>query len=62
MLLTISKSPILRNADDGHTFYLIDKGLAMKISSSYGDPDSWRMEYDLYASDYATVGHRDFPG
>jgi len=35
MLKAISKSPILRNADDGHTFHLIDKGLAMEISSSY---------------------------
>lgn len=35
MLSAISKSPILRNADDGHTFYLIDKGLAMEISSTY---------------------------
>ncbi len=35
MLAAISKSPILRNADDGHTFHLIDKGLAMEISSSY---------------------------
>ncbi len=35
MLSAISKSPILRNADDGNTFHLIDKGLAMEISSSY---------------------------
>jgi len=35
MLTAISKSPILRNADDGQTFHLIDKGLAMEISSSY---------------------------
>ncbi|MNE68970.1 nicotinic acid mononucleotide adenylyltransferase [compost metagenome] len=35
MLSAISKSPILRNADDSHTFHLIDKGLAMEISSSY---------------------------
>ncbi|BFH63122.1 MULTISPECIES: nicotinate (nicotinamide) nucleotide adenylyltransferase [Paenibacillus] len=35
MLAAISRSPILRNADDGHTFHLIDKGLAMEISSSY---------------------------
>ncbi|MFW5434676.1 nicotinate (nicotinamide) nucleotide adenylyltransferase [Paenibacillus apiarius] len=35
MLSAISKSPILRNADDGRTFHLIDKGLAMEISSSY---------------------------
>ncbi|MOA30853.1 Nicotinate-nucleotide adenylyltransferase [compost metagenome] len=35
MLSAISKSPILRNADDGHTFHLMDKGLAMEISSSY---------------------------
>ncbi|RIX50100.1 nicotinate (nicotinamide) nucleotide adenylyltransferase [Paenibacillus nanensis] len=35
MLAAISKSPILRNADDGQTFHLIDKGLAMEISSSY---------------------------
>ncbi|WMT42321.1 nicotinate-nucleotide adenylyltransferase [Paenibacillus sp. D2_2] len=35
MLSAISKSPILRNADDGQTFHLIDKGLAMEISSTY---------------------------
>ncbi|MCM3783728.1 nicotinate (nicotinamide) nucleotide adenylyltransferase [Neobacillus mesonae] len=35
MLSAISKSPILRNNDDGYTFHLIDKGLAMEISSSY---------------------------
>ncbi|GIO29163.1 MULTISPECIES: nicotinate (nicotinamide) nucleotide adenylyltransferase [Paenibacillus] len=35
MLTAISKSPILRNSDDGQTFHLIDKGLAMEISSSY---------------------------
>ncbi|GIO85740.1 putative nicotinate-nucleotide adenylyltransferase [Paenibacillus faecis] len=35
MLSAISRSPILRNADDGQTFHLIDKGLAMEISSSY---------------------------
>lgn len=35
MLTAISKSPILRNVDDGQTFHLIDKGLAMEISSSY---------------------------
>ncbi|MDQ0232518.1 nicotinate (nicotinamide) nucleotide adenylyltransferase [Metabacillus malikii] len=35
MLKTISSSPILRNNDDGETFHLIDKGLAMEISSSY---------------------------
>lgn len=35
MLAAISKSPILRNADDGNTFHLIDKGLAMEISSTY---------------------------
>ncbi|TVY04211.1 nicotinate (nicotinamide) nucleotide adenylyltransferase [Cohnella terricola] len=35
MLSAISKSPILRNADDGQTFHLIDKGLAMEISSRY---------------------------
>ncbi len=34
MLSTISRSPILRNHDDGR-FHLIDKGLAMEISSSY---------------------------
>lgn len=34
MLKTISKSPLLRNADDGR-FHLVDKGLAMEISSSY---------------------------
>ena len=35
MLTTISRSPILRNHDDGTTFHLVDKGLAMEISSSY---------------------------
>ncbi|MCM3040602.1 nicotinate (nicotinamide) nucleotide adenylyltransferase [Paenibacillus motobuensis] len=35
MLSAISKSPILRNSDDGQTFHLIDKGLAMEISSTY---------------------------
>lgn len=35
MLKAISKSPILRNNDNGNTFHLIDKGLAMEISSSY---------------------------
>ncbi|PLR66501.1 MULTISPECIES: nicotinate (nicotinamide) nucleotide adenylyltransferase [Bacillaceae] len=35
MLRTISRSPILRNHDDGTTFHLIDKGLAMEISSTY---------------------------
>ncbi len=35
MLSTIGKSGILRNHDDGSTFHLIDKGLAMDISSSY---------------------------
>ena len=35
MLAAIAKSPILRNADDGQTFHLIDKGLAMEISSTY---------------------------
>lgn len=34
MLKTISKSPLLRNADDGR-FHLVDKGLAMEISSTY---------------------------
>ncbi|MBO1510167.1 nicotinate (nicotinamide) nucleotide adenylyltransferase [Metabacillus bambusae] len=35
MLKAISSSPILRNHDDGETFHLIDKGLAMEISSTY---------------------------
>lgn len=35
MLSVIARSPILRNADDGQTFHLIDKGLAMEISSTY---------------------------
>ncbi|MGD6796150.1 nicotinate (nicotinamide) nucleotide adenylyltransferase [Metabacillus indicus] len=35
MLRTISRSPLLRNHDDGSTFHLIDKGLAMEISSTY---------------------------
>jgi nicotinate-nucleotide adenylyltransferase len=34
MLKTISASPLLRNADDGR-FHLVDKGLAMEISSTY---------------------------
>jgi len=34
MLAVISRSPLLRNTDDGR-FHLIDKGLAMEISSSY---------------------------
>jgi len=34
ILSTISKSPILRNHDDGR-FQLLDKGLAMEISSTY---------------------------
>lgn len=35
MVKAISTSPILRNNDDGGTFHLLDKGLAMEISSSY---------------------------
>ncbi|SFC00065.1 nicotinate-nucleotide adenylyltransferase [Bacillus sp. OV322] len=35
MLKVISKSPLLRNYDNGSTFHLIDKGLSMEISSSY---------------------------
>lgn len=35
MLSTISRSAILRNNDDGSTFHLVDKGLAMEISSTY---------------------------
>lgn len=35
MLKSISSSPILRNNDNGETFHLIDKGLAMEISSTY---------------------------
>ena len=34
MLKTIAQSPLLRNADDGR-FHLVDKGLAMEISSTY---------------------------
>lgn len=34
MLQTISRSPMLRNHDDGR-FQLLDKGLAMEISSTY---------------------------
>jgi nicotinate-nucleotide adenylyltransferase len=34
MLETIAKSPLLRNHDDGR-FHLLDKGLAMDISSTY---------------------------
>ena len=35
MLQAISKSPILRNNDDGTRFHLLDKGLSMEISSTY---------------------------
>ena len=35
MLKAISASPLLRNNDDGSTFHLIDKGIAMEISSTY---------------------------
>ena len=35
MLKIISRSPLLRNYDDGNTFHLIDKGLSMEISSTY---------------------------
>ncbi|MEK3952176.1 nicotinate (nicotinamide) nucleotide adenylyltransferase [Psychrobacillus sp. FSL K6-1464] len=35
MLKAISGSPLLRNNDDGSTFHLIDKGIAMEISSTY---------------------------
>lgn len=35
MLKAISSSPLLRNNDDGSTFHLIDKGIAMEISSTY---------------------------
>lgn len=35
MLSVIGRSPILRHADDGQTFHLVDKGLAMEISSTY---------------------------
>lgn len=35
MLQAISKSPVLRNNDDGDTFHLLDKGLSMEISSTY---------------------------
>ncbi|MFD2115219.1 nicotinate (nicotinamide) nucleotide adenylyltransferase [Paenibacillus yanchengensis] len=35
MLTAISRSPILRNADDGQTFHLIDKGIALEISSTF---------------------------
>jgi len=34
MLETIAKSPLLRNYDDGR-FQMLDKGLAMEISSTY---------------------------
>ncbi|MCG3056351.1 hypothetical protein KZ287_29730, partial [Escherichia coli] len=34
MLQAISRSPLLRNYDDGR-FQLLDKGLAMEISSTY---------------------------
>ncbi|MHA6261028.1 nicotinate (nicotinamide) nucleotide adenylyltransferase [Sporosarcina sp. CAU 1771] len=35
MLQAISKSPVLRNNDNGDTFQLLDKGLSMEISSTY---------------------------
>lgn len=35
MLKAISKSPVLRNNDDGTKYHLLDKGLAMEISSTY---------------------------
>lgn len=35
MLSVIAKSPMLRNHDDGDRFQLVDKGLAMEISSTY---------------------------
>lgn len=35
MLAVIARSPILRNADDGQTFHLVDKGLAMETSSTF---------------------------
>lgn len=35
MLKTIGRAPVLRNNDNGSTFHLIDKGLAMEISSTY---------------------------
>ena len=35
MLKVISACPLLRNNDDGSTFHLIDKGIAMEISSTY---------------------------
>lgn len=34
-LKTISKSPLLRKYHDGSRFHLVDKGIAMEISSSY---------------------------
>lgn len=66
MLKTISSSAVLRNNDDGLTFHLIDKGLAMEISSTYireefkmgGEPRyllpencyNYILENDLYKS------------
>lgn len=35
MTKVISKSPLLRNHDNGSKFHLIDKGLTMEISSNY---------------------------
>ncbi|MGF7535372.1 nicotinate (nicotinamide) nucleotide adenylyltransferase [Bacillus mexicanus] len=35
MLKEISKSPLLRKYHDGSRFHLVDKGIAMEISSSY---------------------------
>ncbi|WP_019240945.1 MULTISPECIES: nicotinate (nicotinamide) nucleotide adenylyltransferase [Bacillus] len=55
MLRAISKSPILRNNDDGSTFHLLDKGIAMEISSTYireefklgGEPE-YLLPYSCY--------------
>lgn len=44
MLKAIAKDPLLRNHDDGR-FHLIDKGLAMEISSTY-IRDEFRMGGD----------------
>lgn len=44
MLRSIAKDPLLRNHDDGR-FHLIDKGLAMEISSTY-IRDEFRMGGD----------------
>ncbi|WP_436971846.1 hypothetical protein [Paenibacillus popilliae] len=66
MLSAISKSPILRNADDGHTFYLIDKGLANDrfetIRCIEGNvlPNAGTQEDFPCVGDFKTIIHADY--